>query len=41
MKKYSKLIDNKEGGLLIAYDRLLNQTELVFNALKKHLGTQS
>ena len=41
LEKYAKLINNKERSLLITYDQLLNQTDLVFDALKKVLGTQS
>lgn len=41
LERYGKLINNKERSLLITYDQLLNQTDLVFNALKKVLGTES
>lgn len=41
LERYGKLINNKERSLIITYNQLLNQTDLVFNALKKVLGTQS
>ena len=41
LERYAKLINNKEGSLLITYDQLLNQTDLVFDAFKKVLGTES
>ncbi|NEP37874.1 MAG: sulfotransferase [Okeania sp. SIO2G4] len=41
LERYAKLINSKERTLIISYDQLLNQTDLVFDALKKVLGTQS
>ncbi|WP_287289069.1 hypothetical protein [Okeania sp. SIO2B9] len=41
LERYAKLINSKERTLMISYDQLLNQTDLVFDALKKVLRTQS
>ncbi len=40
LERYSKLINNKERSLLIRHDQLINDTELVFKALKNFLGTK-
>jgi hypothetical protein len=40
LEEYAKLINNKERSLLIVHDQILNNSEAVFESLKKFLGTQ-
>ncbi|MEB3342484.1 sulfotransferase [Okeania sp.] len=41
LERYGKLINSKERSLVITHNQLLNQTDIVFDAFKKFLGTQS